>query len=177
MIKRKYLNREEKNQINCLLAICQQLEGLRTFEGHSKEPLWVDWFNRDFLTKDERKNIKSAHTFLLKFLDSVIQRLDDVEQERIKKQMLKFDFKLLDDYTLQKVFRKMNDSMKEIVMDRTVFYKYCEDIMHVNCNGCEKDGGTCDLRKSFEDNMVPDFGAECSNCKYAYKLELKKKEA
>lgn len=171
---RRYLNREEKNQFICIVALVQQLEGLRTLEGISKDPVWVDWFNRGVMTKEERKYIKLAHTYMVKFVDSVLNRLDAVEQDSLKKQYRKFDFKLIDDFTLQKLMRQLKDTSKEIVMDRELFYTYSEDIMAARCNGCKKDGEGCPLRASFEDNIVPEFGEDLDNCRYAYNLEVSK---
>lgn len=175
MIKRRYLNREEKNQMMTIMAVAQQMEGYRNLAGVKAPPMWEDWTNRDFMTKEEKKYLKMAHTYMIKFFERVISRLDEREHETLKKQLIKFDFKLVDDYTMQKIFRDMKDKMKEIVMDRELFYNLCEDIMHVNCRGCNKDGETCPIRAAFEDNMVPEYGQEIPNCKYAY-LEIKKKE-
>lgn len=107
-----YLNREEKNKLVTLMAISQQIEGLRTLEGKTTKPIWEDWKERNFLTKDEGKNIKMAHTYLLKFIKSVIERVNDKEKEVILKQMAKFDFKIVDDYTMQKIFRDMGNRMQ-----------------------------------------------------------------
>ena len=98
-----YLNREETNSLVSILAVVQQLEGERGMSGPKMKALWDQWDERDFITKDEKKNLKTANTMLGKFFKSVMARLDVKERTKIQKQLLKYDFKVIDDYTLKKI--------------------------------------------------------------------------
>lgn len=151
------------------MAVSQQIEGLRTLEGKKGKPIWEDWKERNFLTKDEGKNIKMSHTYLLKFLKSVIERVNDKEKEIILKQMAKFDFKIVDDYTMQKIFRNMADRMQNAVVPRQQFEDWTCEVMECNCKNCHKHWGECNLYKVFQDNFIPESGYDLENCKYAYK--------
>ncbi len=157
-----------------MMAVAQQIEGLRSLTGKVSKPIWEDWKDRNFLTKDEGKNVKTAHTYLIKFFNSVLERLNAKEKGLIQKQLEKFDFKIVDDYTMQKIFRDMSNHLVNAVVPRQQFENWCCEIMACNCKDCTKHWDGCELYKVFEDNFVPDGGFEMDNCKFAYKLPLKK---
>lgn len=167
---RDYLNAKEKNQFMVLQSVVQMMDGLRNsgVDGPRMSSILEDWSKRGNMTKEEHKNLKTAETFLRKFLASVYNRLSPKEQEVIKKRLMKFDFKLVDDYTLKKMERDINDKLQNAVMPREQFYSWCSEIMAVKCNGCTKDWNTCELYEVFEDNYVPESGFDCKNCKFAY---------
>lgn len=170
---RDYLNSIEKNQFMVLQSVVQLMDGLRNtgIDGPKISSMLEEWSSRDNMTKEEHKNLKTAETFLRKFLASVYERLNPKEQELIKKKVMKFDFKLVDDFTLKQVNRDIKDKLKNAVMPRQQFYDWCADIMEVKCQGCTKDRNTCDLYQVFENNFVPESGFDCKNCKYAYQVE------
>lgn len=172
-IMRDYLNASEKNQFMVLQSIVQMMDGLRNsgVDGPKLSSMLEEWSKRDNMTKDEHKNLKTAETYLRKFLSSVYERLSKKDQELIKKKIMKFDFKLIDDYTLKQIDRDINDRMVNAVVPRQQFYTWCEQIMRIQCNGCAKNGNTCELHQVFEDNFVPESGFDCENCKYAYSLQ------
>jgi hypothetical protein len=169
---RDYLNSLEKNQFMVMISILQLLEGKRNNSGDDGLKLGTmteEWTKRNNMSKEEHKNLKTAETFLRKYITSVHDRLSLKEQQLIDKKVMKFDFKLVDDYTLKQVFRDISDKMQNAVVPRQQFYDWCADIMTVKCNGCTKDWNTCDLHQVFDNNFVPESGFDCTNCKYAYK--------
>jgi hypothetical protein len=170
-LMRDYLNSIEKNQFMVLQSIVQLMDGLRNsgVDGPKISNMLEEWTNRNNMTKEEHKNLKTAETFLRKFLSSVYERLSPREQDLIKKKVMKFDFKLVDDYTLKQVHRDIKDKMQNAVIPRQKFYDWCMEIMEVKCNGCTKDWNTCDLHQVFENNFVPESGFDCENCKFAYR--------
>lgn len=171
-----YLNREETNQIVSMMAVLQQIEGLRSSNGDKLKPIWDEWKSRDFITKEEGKNLKTAATFLGKFFKGVMSRLDKKEQEKVEKQLIKYDFRVIDDFTLKKIFRDASDRMKNAVIPRDQFEDLCIEIMEHNCKGCSKEWCNCRIYEIFEDNFVPEGGFDKENCKYSYdEFELRKK--
>ncbi|MEH7503269.1 DUF5651 domain-containing protein [Neobacillus drentensis] len=170
---RDYLNSIEKNQFMVMNSVLQMVVGLRNMgvDGPKLKTMREEWTKRDNLTKDEHKNLKMAETYMGKFIMSVYNRLSPKEQEQIQKKLLKYDFKLVDDFTLQKVNRDIKDKMVNAVVPRQQFYDWCTEIMNVKCNGCTKDWNTCDLHQVFDNNFVPESGFDCANCKYAYRLD------
>lgn len=170
MIKRNYLNRDEKNIMMSIMAVAQLIEGVRSLTGKERKPLWIDWKERNFLTKVESKYIKMAHTYMIKFFKEVMSRLDERENDTLLKQLIKFDFKIVDDFTIQKIFRGMGDKMVNAVVPRQQFENICEEIMLIKCKDCNKESKDCKLRIVFEDNFVPDGGFNLDSCRYAYNI-------
>lgn len=169
---RDYLNANERNQFMVLQSIVQMMDGLRNsgVDGPKIPNMLEDWKARGNITKDEHKNLKTAETYLRKYLSSVYERLGKKERDVIKKKITNFDFKLVDDYTLKQLDRDLKDKLANAVMPRQQFYDWCSEIMDVKCNGCIKDWKTCALYQMFEDNLVPESGFDCTNCKFAYKV-------
>jgi hypothetical protein len=144
--------------------------------GRSGKPIWEDWKDRDFLTKEEGKNIKTAHTFMLKFVTGVLGRIDKKEHSKIMKKLEKFDFRIVDEYTWQKINRDATDRLKNAVVPREQFNNWCEEIMTCNCKECNKHWSECKLYEVFEDNFIPESGHDLENCKFRYN-EIRKGDA
>lgn len=170
LVVRDYLNSQEKTQFMVLLSILNMVEGKKN-EGTDGPKIGVmlqEWSKRDNMSKVEHKNLKTAETYFRKFIHSVYDRLSPKEQSVIDKKMKKFAFKLVDDYTLKQIDRDIADKVANAVVPRQQFYDWCVEIMEVKCNGCTKDWNTCELHNVFNDNLVPESGFDCKNCKYAY---------
>jgi hypothetical protein len=167
---RDYLNANEKNQFFVLLSVAQLMEGKRNngVDGPRIGTILEEWSKRGNMTKEEHKNLKTSQTYLNKFISSVYDRLSPKERAIIDKKSTKFDFKLIDDYTLKQVNRDIADKINNAVVPRQEFYEWCAEIMSAKCNGCTKDWNTCDLHQVFDNNLVPESGFNCQNCKYAY---------
>jgi hypothetical protein len=170
---RDYLNSVEKNQFMVMNSVLQMAIGIRNqgVDGPKLQTMREDWSKRDNMTKDEHKSLKTAETYLSKFIMSVYNRLSPKEQEQIQKKLMKYDFKLVDDYTMKKVNRDIKDKMNHAVMPRQQFYDWSCEIMQVKCNGCKKNWNECELYQVFDSNFVPESGFNCTNCKYAYQLD------
>ncbi|MBT2696365.1 hypothetical protein J7E79_02800 [Bacillus sp. ISL-40] len=170
---RDYLNATEKNQFMVMQSILQLMQGKRNEgkDGPKIGTMLDEWTKRSNMTKAEHKSLKTAETYLKKFLTSVYDRLSPKEQSLIDKKVMKFDFKLVDDYTLKQVHRDIADRFVNAAVPREQFYKWCEEIMCVKCNGCTKNWNECDLHQVFDNNFVPESGFDCTNCKYAYQLD------
>lgn len=165
-----YLNATERNQYFVLKAISQLMEGKRHGDGQSVKlgTMMEEWMKRDNMTKEEHKQLKTSMTYLNKFLDNVYSRMSQKEKDVMKKKLDKFDFKLVDDYTLKQVFRDIEDRFVNAAVPRQQFYKWTEEIMCVKCNGCTKNHNECELHQVFEDNFIPESGHNLLNCKFAY---------
>lgn len=173
LIVRDYLNSIEKNQFMVMNSVLQMVIGIRNtgVDAPKLQTMRDEWTKRGNMTKEEHKSLKMAETYMGKFIMSVYHRLSPKEKEQIHKKLMKYDFKLVDDYTLKQVNRDIKDKMVNAVIPRHQFYDWCVEIMEVKCNGCTKDWNTCDLHQVFENNFVPESGFDCSNCKFAYKVD------
>lgn len=167
--KREYLNREEENFYMVAQAFVQMIEGKRTLENRTAEEIWNEWGKRGMLTPGMQRNIKLSYTYLRKFLYETEENLDKKTVSKLRKKLNKFDFKIVDDYTLKKLLRNIEDSSKYAVMNRHIFMEILEDIAEVRCVGCNKNYENCPLYKAFNDISIA-FVGEKSNCPYAADL-------
>lgn len=168
-LKREYLNAEEKNFYMVAKAFIQYVEGERNLENRRTNDIWVEWQKRGMITSSMMKNLKLVRTYLKKFCYELEENLSKTENERLAKQLRKFDYKLIDDYTLNKLLRDVNDRMKYVVVERDKFIDIMEDIAQVRCVGCTDDYRNCKLHKAFEDINTP-YLSEEPNCPYAANL-------
>lgn len=168
-LKRDYLNSEEKNFYMVAKAFIQTIEGERSLENRRTKEVWEEWSKRGMATKEMSKNLKLVRTYLKKFCYEVEENLSDQELKKLNKQLMKFDYKLVDDYTLKKLMRDINDNLKYIVLERDKFIDIIEDIAQVRCVGCTDDYKTCVIHKALDDMNTP-YGGEQSNCPYAADL-------
>jgi hypothetical protein len=154
-------------------SILQLVEGKRNLgkDGPKISTMLEEWTNRDNLTKEEHKNLKMAETYLAKFTNSVFNRLSLKERHTISQKAMKFDFKLVDDFTLKQVFRDIQDRMVNAAVPRQQFNEWTKEIMCVKCNGCTKNWNECELHTIFDENFIPESGFDKPNCKYAYNLD------
>lgn len=169
MLRRDYLSREEINLLMVSLAYSQMLEGLRRLDGRVTEPVWKEWDKRGMITPSMKKNIKSANTYIKKFSNELISYLSDKEREKVIKKNAKFDFKLIDDYTMQKIFRDMKDALNYVHAGRKEFTDVLEEVAGVHCVGCSKHHSECKLYDLLQD-VLSDGPCECENCCYAVDL-------
>lgn len=165
-----YLNAEERNQVMVIMALLQLIRGQRSIQSVKIKPIHEDWTERGNMTKEEHKAIKMAETYLDKFISSILTRMSSQETEQLNKRILKFDFRLVDDYTLQKVYRDMKDRLVNAVVPREEFGDWCNEIMHIHCKDCTKHFAQCELHTAFEDNFIPESSWRMENCRFAYKL-------
>lgn len=128
------------------------------------------------MTPSMTKNLKLVRTYLKKFCYELEENLSATEQTRLNKQIEKFDYKLIDDYTVKKLMRDINEHMKYAVIERENFENILETIAAVKCCGCTECYEKCDLYKTIDDIGIPYLGEE-PNCPYACNLDkLNEKE-
>lgn len=169
ILKRDYLSSEEKNFYMVAKAFVQYLEGERNLDNKRTEEVWEEWSKRGMATKEMSKNLKLVRTYLKKFCYEVEENLSDQELKKLNKQLMKFDYKLVDDYTFKKLMRDINDNIRYIVLERDKFIDIIEDIAQVRCVGCKDNYQNCVIHKALEDLNVP-YGGEQPNCPYAADL-------
>lgn len=164
-----YFNSEQRNQfmvIGSLIRAFNRVEN-KGKDGPRIHAIADSWEKQGLATKEELKYLRTATTYLEKFYDSVLARQGAKEQDRLRKMLGKFDYKLIDDYTLQRIMRDMSDKLNYAVMKREDFENWSRDIMYTCCRGCKKDWKECDLYDALDDNFIPESSWGCDNCKYA----------
>lgn len=173
MLKRKYLNTEEKNFYFVAKAFIQYINGQRNLNNRSTEEIWEEWKKHGMITPSMQKNLKLVKAYLNKFCFELEDNLDKEQLEKLNKQLLKFDYKLIDDYTLKKMLRNVEDHMQYVSMKRDYFIEILEDVAEHKCVNCQQDYRSCPLYKALDDINVPPDGEE-PNCPYAANMVLTK---
>ena len=169
-LKRDYLTAEEKNFYMISKAFIQYCDGLRSLELNSScNKIWEDWKSRGMLTGEMQGNLKRTYTYLRKFCYELEENLSKSERETLDKRIDKFDYKLVDDYTVKKLLRDIQDHMKYAVIEREKFEPVLEDIAAVRCTGCTANYEKCPIFKMLDDISVP-YVKEEPNCPYACNL-------
>lgn len=169
-IKRGYLRQDELNNFLMIFTVAQLIEGTRSVQHKKQPPMWETWESSGIITKEQRKNLKMALTYMKKFSSSVFNdNLDVKTKENVLKKNVKWEFKLIDDYTVQKIY-SMIKNIKEVQLTLDEFYDMVDASLYVRCRNCSKDRNECTFRDFLEDKMVPKPNdGECPNCEYAYK--------
>lgn len=169
-LRRDYLTAEEKNFYMISKAFIQYCDGLRSLEpSNGCNKVWEDWKARGMLTGEMQGNLKRVYTYLRKFCYELEVNLSKTEQEILKKRIDKFDYKLIDDYTVKKLLRDVSNNMKYAVIERDKFEPIIQDIAAVRCVGCTCNYEKCPLFKMLDDINVP-YVKEEPNCPYACNL-------
>ncbi|MEG2412596.1 MAG: DUF5651 domain-containing protein [Clostridium sp.] len=168
--RREYLNAEEKNIYMISKAFIQMLNGERNLQNKITNEIWQEWEKRGMITSSMKKNIKMVKTYLNKFCYEIEENLNETENKKLKKQLEKFDYKLIDDYTVSKLMRDVNNNIKYAVIERDKLNEVLEDIAEVRCVACTIDYRECAIFKMLDDISTPYCGEE-PNCPYAANLE------
>lgn len=176
LIKRNYLNKNEHNELFTLLSVVKLIEGEAGYSTVPGKAMWDSWQEKGMMTKDQAKNLKLANTYLSKFVSSIINdNLDVAEKSNLISKSRKFDFRLIDDYTLVKIQNMLN-SVTGRYVEGDLLDEFVCNTMDEKCKGCAiEDRSTCTFRTFLEDNFIPPFsemGAEKvpgNNCEYSYK--------
>lgn len=170
-VKRGYLRREEENLLMTLMMVGALLDGSQGLFEKPDGPSWEMWERSGIITKEQRKYLKTATTYMKKFTDDVLRKnLDYKEKAKLLKKAEKFSFRLVDDYQLQKVYSLLQSS-KEVRLDRGAFEDLIDGMLYSHCKGCAKDRTECKLRDFYDDYLIPHTikeGEPCETCEYAY---------
>lgn len=161
-----YLNAQEMNDVLLVGILLDKSAVIRE-----------EWMKRDNLTKEEHKALKTAQTYLAKFYEQLMRRLDIKEVKKMMKRTSDFELKIIDKFTLKRMQGTWQEDMKIAHVDREEFEDWCDQIMQIHCKGCKKHFGQCNLHDVFYNNFVPESGWNFERCRYAYKeISSKKKK-
>lgn len=169
-LKRDYLTSEEKNFYMVTKSFIQMVQGERTFDNRVADDVWEEWKKRGMITPSMQRALKTATTNLKKFCYELEENLSESTLKTLRKQLEKFDYKIIDDYTLSKIFRDATDNMRYAVIEREKLEPILQDIAAVRCVGCTSCYDKCPLHHMLDDISTPFVGEE-PNCPYAVVLD------
>ena len=179
-IKRRYLNDEERNIYVVLSSIANELNGEFVRKDNSKvetlKSLAEKWEDKNFITKEERKNLKSAASFLNKFLNSVYARMDKKTQEMLMKKFISAEFKINDVYFENLIKRYFKERNEHVVLSYETIDTVVEDLAAVYCVKCNHNYQKCPIYELYDKCGYQKLG-EKDNCPFAADLnDLETKE-
>ena len=179
-IKRKYMNDEERNIYVVLASISNELNGEFVRKDNSKvetlKSLAEKWEDKNFITKEERKNLKSAASFLNKFLNSVYARMDKNTQEMLMKKFISAEFKINDVYFENLIKRYFKERNEHVVLSYETIDAVVEDLAAVYCVKCNHNYQKCPIYELYDKCGYQKLG-EKDNCPFAADLnDLETKE-
>lgn len=143
LLRRGYLNTKEEDMYLMLVVVMLYVNGDTNL---TKKDNIVDRFSSSgMLTRSSQKNLKTGLTFISKFLKETYENLDKSTQSRIDKKSYNFNLKFTDSYTSEKLDRNLDDKLKYVVIERTLFDEIIEDIAQVRCVNCNKSYKECEM--------------------------------
>lgn len=170
-LSRGYLNSDERNVYMIAKSFIELLSGRKSIGGklEIKEEVWKQWEDHGMITPDMKKNIKLAKTYLRKFVIELEENLDKQQLERLNKMFSNFEYRLIDDYTVKKIYRDIKNQ-EYVSMKKELFQELVIDVSELRCVGCKKcDYDKCEIYHALEDvNMS--YVSEEVNCPYACDL-------
>ena len=94
-LKRDYLKDVEKNFYMITYAFIQAMEGLRNLDGVVTAPVWDVWTKSGMMTPSMKKNIKTAYTYLKKFIIETNDNMSDTFRNKLKLQSNDFKISMI----------------------------------------------------------------------------------
>ena len=173
------MNDEERNIYVVLSSIANELNGefvRKDSKVETLKSLAEKWEDNNFITKEERKNLKSAASFLNKFLNSVYARMDKKTQEMLIKKFMSAEFKINDVYFENLIKRYFKERNEHVVLSYETIDAVVEDLAAVYCVKCNHNYQKCPIYELYDKCGYQKLG-EKDNCPFAADLnDLETKE-
>lgn len=118
------------------------------------------------MTKNERKYLKTALTYIQKFLPELFGRVGAKEGQRIIQTMETHEFTMMPKLTAK---RKFDEQSKYVELSTEEFYDFAERLLDHNCTKCTKDAEQieeCRLRHIFFEKDLPPVVGQTDGCQY-----------
>lgn len=173
-LRRNYYNNGEFNNFMVMAAMLQMMEGIRGMGGAIGEPMAENYYNKGIITKEQRKNLKMSYTYLKKFMIETYDNADIKTRNKMDKKLLNFDFRLVDDYSVKKIYEILN-STEEYRLSKEDFYLLVTKQVESGCADCVEDRNTCKMHDLFEKYLIRPQHRGCGNlpnCEYAFLKEI-----
>ena len=159
---KKYLNSSEMND---LLFIFHMIE--------TNTSIVNEWIKRGNMTSNEAKWIRTAITYNIKAMRSILDRLDPKEKSKFAKRTVKAQneaIRIIDKWMYDRVFGTFETEFEVVKIERPEFEKLGMACIQAHCEDCNEHFSKCDIYDIFENNMMN--RAEIKhNCPYAFHSE------
>lgn len=178
--KRTYLKLDERRFLVLLDNMVNVMRGVQPLASNEKAPMvpiWEVLENRGILDTENRKYLKTAFTNLKKFVYSYIENFDNEEKIEMSKRKKSRSFIFADSVEYEHLMRAIKESRKCLKIPYEMFDVILEDVISLNCVGCDCDRKECklyDLLQEVSAFEVED--GEKPNCPYAADLYVSEEE-
>lgn len=158
-----YLNSNERE---IFLLVAKLMDGIDKM---------VEWEQRGVISKEEKKNFKTASTLIYKSLNSILDRLNQSNKKSIANSLENSGVFLTNKYGIQQYMRKKLADENACFEENKDYFNLVEEVAFQNCNGCEKHCTECRYYELWEDLYISDMGDPFGNCRFAYNMPIKKR--
>ena len=164
---KKYLNSSEMND---LLFIFHMIE--------TNTSIVNEWIERGNMTSNEAKWIRTAITYNIKAMRSILDRLDPKEKSKFAKRTVKAQneaIRIIDKWMYDRVFGTFETEFEVVKIERPEFEKLGMACIQAHCEDCNEHFSKCDIYDIFDNNMMNRAEIK-NNCPYAFHSEKKLEE-
>ena len=165
----QYLNQRQVSDLMLLFCVADNLEKIIN-----------EWVEHENMTKTEAKYIRTARTYMSKFMNELQARIPAKEKDKLIKRYSNFYIQIMDKWLLEKFQRDLEEKAKIVMMDRQVFSGLAYEVTNTKCKDCEKSHSNCEWHDVLYECLFP-AAEQKPNCPYAYisyekSLEMQKKK-
>ena len=165
----QYLNQRQVSDLMLLFCVADNLDKIIN-----------EWVEHENMTKTEAKYIRTARTYMSKFMNELQARIPAKEKDKLIKRYSNFYIQIMDKWLLEKFQRDMEEKAQMVMMDRQVFSGLAYEVTNTKCKDCEKSHSNCDWHDVLYECLFP-AAEQKPNCPYAYiseekRLEMQKKK-
>ena len=164
---KKYLNSSEMND---LLFIFHMIE--------TNTSIVNEWIKRGNMTSNEAKWIRTAITYNIKAMRSILDRLDPKEKSKFAKRTVKAQneaIRIIDKWMYDRVFGTFETEFEVVKIERPEFERLGMACIQAHCEDCNEHFSKCDIYDIFDNNMMNRAEIK-NNCPYAFHSEKKLEE-
>ena len=152
----QYLNQRQVSDLMLLFCVADNLEKIIN-----------EWVEHENMTKTEAKYIRTARTYMSKFMNELQARIPAKEKDKLIKRYSNFYIQIMDKWLLEKFQRDMEEKAQMVMMDRQVFSGLAYEVTNTKCKDCEKSHSNCDWHDVLYECLFP-AAEQKPNCPYAY---------
>lgn len=157
---KKYFNRQEREQMIIIALMHSQIGDILEH-----------WKKAGNLTKPEHKNLKTAHTYILKFMDEIYSRYDQKEVKRIIRDLKTKKLALLYESRARVLLDNENTEI-ELQTNQETIEDIAEGIIDGFCVKCKrKDYEECNVREFLFISDIEKFDPTAKE-KCQYKIDI-----
>lgn len=134
----------------------------------SAKELYDDWSREGNLKPEEKKYLKTGHTYLTKALILIQTRFQEREKDLQRRLLEKKSLVLLDNKKDAELIKDLKKQEYEVRMSGEQFKDFLHEVVNITCRNCTRDYKNCELYKNQFELEVDPLGYYNSGCPYKH---------